>query len=106
MSRKSNRQLWEERIASYRSSGQSAALWCKSNQVNLNTLKSWISKLNKEAIFAKESVQWVSLQPAEMLSADPKGSLTVNIGKATIAVSSGFDSKLFTEVVQALLSLC
>lgn len=104
MSRQSNRQLWEERIANYRSSGLPAALWCESNQVNLNTFRSWISKLNKEAVLANEPVKWVSLEPAGILPVETN--LTVNIGKATIRVSPGFDPNLFTQVVKALVTLC
>lgn len=107
MSRQSNRQLWKERIANYRSSGQPAALWCTSNQVNLNTLRSWISKLNKEAVFANEPVNWVSLKPTRILpSSSETNLLTITIGKANIKVAPGFDSNLLAEVVQVLTNLC
>ena len=42
------RTMRTEQVAAYRSSGLSAEQFCTESQMNIHTLKYWISKLNRE----------------------------------------------------------
>lgn len=57
----SNREIWLERIADYRSSGLSAREWCMKNSFPLSTLRYWIGKFNKEKISSGESAKSSSI---------------------------------------------
>lgn len=75
MNRNKTKEEWEQYIAAYRSSKQSAALWCKTNQINLYTLKYWISKFKKEAMSKDPKTQWLTIEPTELKSQSVESSL-------------------------------
>ncbi|BBH18795.1 hypothetical protein Back11_01400 [Paenibacillus baekrokdamisoli] len=46
MSREDLQKKWEERIAAFRSSGEKAIRWCKTNQVDRRGLYTWMKRLS------------------------------------------------------------
>ena len=97
------RAMRTEQVAAYRSSGLPAQQFCTENQMNIHTLKYWISKLNRETRDDQEpAYQWVSLS-AE--SAEPSG-LQVNVGTVSVQIHPGFDPQLLRQVIQVLLETC
>ena len=94
------RALRMEQVAEYRQSGLSAEQWCQENELNLYTLRYWISKLNRETREPQEeSCQWVSLSTESP-------SLKVTIGNATITLQEGFDPELLRQIIQVLKATC
>ena len=43
------RQMWEERIAHYRASAQSATAWCEAHQLKTHQLWYWLRQLSQES---------------------------------------------------------
>ena len=104
------RELWLERINSYKSSGLTAAQWCEHNDIPIHKLRYRIAYFNKENSQKSKKPQWVSVvtpkSDKEKIPDKTKSTpLKVTIGKSTIEVSSGFDPDTFKKVV-GILSKC
>lgn len=106
MSRTELRRQWELRIADFRGSGQTQSEWCAANQINHHQLKYWLYKTeNKKPVATTQSTKWVSVTVDGQVS-EPKNTIQITIGDASIEVKSGFNPTLLTEVVRTLRSLC
>jgi len=112
MTREGKRNLWETRIKDYQSSGLTA-VWCQKNGVNINTLKTMITRLgmaqrkSKRNKLTKQNVQWVGIKnhdEREEIVKDP--SFVVVLGQAKIKISPRFDKETFREVVKILKDQC
>src|SRR5690554_6251918 len=101
-------EIWIKHIQDYRSSGLTAAKWCKQNEVNMNTLKYYITKFNKEKKQQKSNqVKWTSVLPGQSRSTvNNECPIKVTIGHSTIEVTSGFDPTTFESVVRILKEQC
>lgn len=111
MVKRANKEIWMQRISVYRNSGDSVKAWCKKNNINVNTLKYWICKINKDKIAVKpktleEHSNWVKVNTCEGKSKVNEASLIVTIGKIHIQVNSGFDPELLKNIVKALSEIC
>ena len=94
------RALRMEQVAEYRQSGLSAEQWCQENELNLHTLKYWITKLNRETRDPQEETcQWVSLS-------GESSDLHVTVGTVTITLKPGFDPELLRQTIQVLKATC
>jgi hypothetical protein len=95
------RREWQNRIAEYRSSGQSARAWCAANGVKLHQLR---YRLEQEAKTGKkadsESITWLRAE-----AGDPPR-LLVRVGGGVIEVKPGFDPDLLSMVVRVLSATC
>ena len=103
MSPDERKQLWQQRIESYRSSGESSVkAWCKQNQVGHQSMYKWMKRLELETTeTSRTSPQWLTVEVSHPL--DEKNSpLIVNIGEFSIEVKEGFNPLLFNEMVQVL----
>lgn len=104
------RLLWQERIKDYRASKLSAPAWCQQNQVNIHTFRYWVNKLNKESLFTSVNTEWFSVKVPVSESKSSTGETSfgihINIGRASIEVSSGFDLQVFEAVVRILSAHC
>lgn len=104
------RHLWQELIKDYRASQLSAKDWCQQNQVKISTLRYWVTKLNKENQPTSVNTEWL---PVKVPGSDFKDfteetscRIQVNIGRASIKVSPGFDPQVFEAVVRILSEQC
>jgi len=104
------RMLWQDRIKDYRVSQLSAPAWCEQNQVSINTFRYWVKKFDKENMFATLKTEWLSVKVPVAGSNTSLGETScgiyVNIGRASIEVSSGFDPQVFEAVVRILSEQC
>ena len=102
MSRTELRREWEDRLAEFEASGQTATAWCESHGIAPHRFWYWSRKL-REAFRPKsiDEIRWlpVDIDESPVTEAGP---LTIHIGHARIEVKRGFDPTLFTQVVQAL----
>ena len=101
------RELWTERINSYRTSGLTAVKWAEDNNVSVHKLRSCIAKFNKEKKQASNNGsaldEWVSLIPSKSTDQNEYiKPLKVTIGQATIEVTSGFDQDTLKSLIEVL----
>ena len=89
-------------IEAFRSSGRTAEVWCKENNISISTLKYWITKTNRENKQAKQGF----IAFSSSASTCEPSILVVNIGSYKIEVQPGFDPSTFRETALVLKSLC
>jgi hypothetical protein len=100
------RKEWEQRIAEFRASGQTAVAWCAAHDVNLHRFRYWLRKFpTKRATESTPSVRWLSVKVDEPPVAED-GILLVRVGSASIEVKPGYNPTLLRQVVQTLATLC
>lgn len=90
--------MWADRMKEYRSSSLTAAKWGESKCYKLSGLRYWIHKFNKENASSKSTSKWAAIEVSNLVRYDVNP-ITVTIGKASIEISSGFDSSTFKKVV-------
>lgn len=98
-----NKINWIDLIQDYKSSGLTAAKWCKEKGFKVHILRYQINKLNKEKKAPSNENRWVSVVPANIISDElaPKP-LKIVIGQSTIEVTPGFDPGTLKAVVKVL----
>lgn len=99
------RKQWEQRIASYRASGQTQAKWCEANNIVLHQLKYWLKRIEDPAL---KSASTVSFTPVVIEDQTIKQDdfLQVKVGGVSIEVKPGFNHSLLSDVVRTLKTLC
>ncbi|ULO09523.1 IS66 family insertion sequence element accessory protein TnpB [Paenibacillus sp. 19GGS1-52] len=93
---------WTERIANYRTSGQTMSVWCHSHGVTPHQLKYWLRKL--DPVTPRTSAP--RFIPVTLTPQSPVASLTLRIGPASIDMQEGFSPELLRQIVRALENLC
>lgn len=106
MNRSDLRIEWEERIANFLSSGQSASKWCAANEISIHQFWYWKKRLKTTQDIVKDSPKWLSLEMGDSIDDDSKTKIVVRVGQAAIEVEDGFEPKLLLDVVRTLQSIC
>lgn len=92
-----NAETWAKRIAAWRSSGQTAAVFSARRGFTPSTLRWWASRLGRrEAGFVR-----VVTTPAPPPTAGD-GAIEVEVAGARVLVRPGFDRATLAEVVEVL----
>lgn len=100
MNRIEKENMWIERIDSYRLSGLSAKIWTEKNNVNIHTLKYWISRINiKKRQNNNQSQPWVEIKP---IKHETKTPIKVTVNNVLIEVADNFNLQTFEEIVSVL----
>ncbi len=86
-------------VEAFRASGRTAVDWCKENNIQLSTLRYWITKTNRKDKPAQPG--FIAFVP----STGEPSVLIVKIGNYQIEVAPGFDAATFKETVLLLKSL-
>jgi hypothetical protein len=104
LSRTELRHEWENRLAEFESSDQTAIAWCATQGINIHRFRYWFSKLQgtRSRQPSNGEVRWLSVETESFTEPSSNKGLTVHIGQARIEVSEDFNAKLFIQVVQAL----
>lgn len=107
MSITQRRQTWAQRIADCEASGQTIIAWCQANEIKLCNYHYWKRRLREQGESTPGPLQWLSLdiQPLEERPSLPTGSLVVEVGQVRIIVATGFDQRVFRDVVNILQTL-
>ena len=106
MSRSENKELWKKHVSSYRSSNMKAREWCTQNGVSYHTLKSWITKFNKESVLQQNNneasdTRWVALEGmGKLLNTDSQ--ITVKTGSFSVVIPDRFNPETLTSVLNVL----
>jgi hypothetical protein len=91
---------WAGCIAQYQASGQSAAAWCRENNIKVHQLRYRLHRANNKSENGS-GTSWLPLLPDE----PNRPALLIKVGTAAIEVTLGFDPALLRAVVRALSSL-
>lgn len=94
------RQEWEEQLAAYHASGQSARAWCEANGVKLHQLRYRLERERTKATGKSAPTVWLKATVAV------DSMLRVRIGSAVIEVGKGFDPDLLAAVARSLVGAC
>ncbi|MCK4261060.1 MAG: hypothetical protein KAX49_18940 [Halanaerobiales bacterium] len=106
------KEQWKQRIADYKSSGQTGKVWCEANNLNINTLRYYTSKFNNENRSTIETsktetpTKWVQVDASIPEQEIKDTALVISIGKASIKVNPNFDPEFLKEVVRTISSVC
>jgi hypothetical protein len=88
--------IWQERVAAWRASGETAEQFARGRGFAATTLRWWSSRLGREA-----APGFVRLVPQAAVP-PAAGVVIVEVGGARIQVAPGFDAGLLAQVVAAL----
>jgi len=88
-------------VNDYRVSGQSAAAWCSENNLNINTLRSWLTKCNREDKADAQQESFIELKQTSLKEVP----VILKIGAASIELYSGFQAETLREAIAAIRSL-
>ncbi|WP_096200295.1 IS66 family insertion sequence element accessory protein TnpA [Bacillus sp. FJAT-45350] len=99
---KSERQLlWQERVASFKESGQSVRAWCAANDVKEHQFRYWLKKV-RPVVKNSTAHNWLAVKVEDQPPTISENSLTIIVNHVTIEVKPGFDPNLLKDVVKAL----
>ena len=100
---KEKRELWQQRVQDFLSSGQTAKSWCEENGFPYNQLNYWLRKLRSaDSVPALDSPRWVHMDTAQSLNSG----VSLRIANVDLEIKSGFDRQVLTDVILALMSIC
>ena len=88
--------IWQERVAEWRASGETAEEFARGRGYAATTLRWWSSRLGREA----SAAGFVRLVPRAVAPAE--GAIVIEVGAARVRVTHGFDAVLLARVVAAL----
>ena len=101
------RELWQQRVEEFESSGQAATVWCREHGLKAHQLRYWRRKFNQSSSSTPASDNNLQWQPIEIAQHEASASkIEIRVGKATIEAKSGFNKKLLQDLVEALTELC
>lgn len=92
------REAWQERVATFRASGQPVSTWCADNGVKEHQLRYWLSKFGAEP--AQTEAQFI---PVHLQDSYP---LAIHIGPFVVEVTPGYNPDLLRNVLRTLISIC
>ncbi|KIV54643.1 hypothetical protein AM501_02290 [Aneurinibacillus migulanus] len=105
MTRKERRQMWEERISTFKASGESVTNWCAAHDIKAYQLYYWLKKLDAKVPIGIPSSRWMAVE-VNKYDEESERSILVKVGQATVEVKPGFDPTLLADVVRALGVRC
>jgi hypothetical protein len=94
---------WEDRLAAFKDSGQSAPKWCASQGFNIHQFRYWKKKLSNSPV--NTTSRWLPVEIDNYGSDESNSTLRIKIKQATIEISPGFDPTLLKSVVRTLTEL-
>lgn len=105
-----NQEIWEARVSAWRSSGQSARLFCEKHGLSASTLYQWSSKLGSDlaSTTRDSSAKFVEVvvpivQPLSESMLPDRYSLEVVLrGGRRIAIGANFDKMVLHDLIMTL----
>jgi hypothetical protein len=104
------REEWRRRVDEFRASGRSVAAWCVDQGIKPHQMYYWLKRFPAmdEVVVGHIEMQWLPVHVSDDCSrpAVGNGGLLVRVGDAVVEVTSGFNPRLFADVVRTLIELC
>lgn len=97
--------LWDARLEAFAASGLSVPQWCRENNIPPHQLRYWLQKrmANKGNSTKPQASGWIALPTI----GQPLGSgVSLRVGAVSVDVQHGFDAKVLSDVIRALLQEC
>lgn len=101
MALKEQSMLRRQQVDDYRASGKTAAAWCSENNINVSTLRYWMTRLKREVKTDFSQELFIELKQPTVREVP----VTVKIGAVSIEVYAGFQAQTLREVLTAVRSL-
>jgi len=103
MTRELKRELWQERICDYRSSGLNAQTWCQQNKLTLSSLHYWINKSNKESLESDIDFKHEFVPITQVgISMSPSAPIVIRYQNLSIEVFEGCHPDTLRNVLEIL----
>ena len=102
--REKRRELWCERVETFRASGESVAAWCREHGLKEHQMRYWLRRLSPVSEPESMTATWLPVNVRDDLSCS--GEIVVRVGDVAIEVRPGFDRSLFVAVVETLAERC
>ena len=102
LSRMADRAEWARRVAAWRSSGQSAAEFARSQGLALGTLKWWVSRLKRPPTSKAKPSTGVAMIRVQRETPREVSAVSVELAGAVVRVMPGADEATLTAVFGAL----
>jgi len=103
MTRGLKRELWQERICNYRSSGLNAQAWCQQNKLTLSSLHYWINKLNKESLESHSTIKHEFVPITQMgILMSPSAPIVIRYQNLSIEVPESCNPDTLRNVLEIL----
>jgi hypothetical protein len=96
MSKRANREMWVERIRSWKAIGKSATEFAVGEEYHPKMLTWWANRLERE------TPTRIKMARVQVNRLSPKNTIAVEVRGARVVLENGFDEKLFRAVVDAL----
>lgn len=90
-----------QQVKDYIASGQTVAAWCSENNLNINTLRYWLTKCNREAKSDLKQEVFVELKQPSAKEVP----VIVKIGVVSLELYSGFQAETLREAIADIRSL-
>lgn len=90
-----------QQVEDYLASGQKAAEWCSENNINIYTLRYWLTKHNRKAKTDLEQETFIELKQTSPREVP----VIIKIGVVSIELYSGFQAETLREAIAAIRSL-
>lgn len=100
------RAAWRERVAAFRTSGQSVAVWCREQRLKEHQMRYWLRRFASIEEPAPSAGTWLSVALEDRETSHALGGVLVHVGRAAIEVRPGFDRALLADVVAVLSARC
>jgi hypothetical protein len=99
---------WAKRVAEWRSSGLTAAVFCASREYSAKTLWYWSSKLGRASrnTTDRPSVRLVRVTRQRVAAAPSMSSISVEVAGAKLTLHGDVDEVALRTVVMTLRDLC
>jgi len=98
--------MWENRIASYKSSGQTKKAWCNENNIDVKGFYRWGCRLARKQSDDTDEPSRRFVLAKEGAVVNNTSSVMIHIGKATVSISKGYDTETLKNVLGILNVLC
>lgn len=110
MTDQEKRILWLKHIKGYRASKLTAIAWSEQNNVKVHMLRKWITRFNKENEISFKSKEWLPIEISndvkETVKEISSSGIKINIGAASIEISSEFNTQTLKTVLEILSRTC
>jgi transposase-like protein len=90
--------IWKERIASWKSSGMSITSWCRKHSIAPSTFDYWKNNKNSQGISEKKAANFIELQDKQ----EENSKLTLSIKGAEIHLDENFNEEILYRCLNVL----
>lgn len=94
--------VWRKRVAAWRSSGLTAAVFCVEQGLELGSLRYWTQRLRRDDEAPTPPVRLAQVVRQASQPLDDAAALIVEVGGVRITVARGFDRATFATVLDIL----